>query len=448
MVAIPILLCLLSASCSSSRQGRLAHDDVSGWLDRGRAAAAENRHLDAAGAFEKVLEVDYSSLDAHRGLILAHLNLGRLKALEQLYRERRASDPMNPFHSYGLAITLYATSTGLADKALSLLSEAREHRPDLSDIPYRKGVILLDAERYAEARQAFEKALAIEDLARYRAPLALSLYHLGKPEQSLEVLRGLLHLDPSPNEVEMARQVAERISDPFRGFPEAARGKLTRAIDWLERADVPQNALDLLREILLEHPEAAMVHAVLGLAYQRIDAGGEAFIHLQHAVELAPHLAITHLYLANLLASRERYEDARDSYLAALERNPLLLEAHAALGNAAAERGDTKEATRHLRAWSLLDPRRTQPRLLLARTLAAAGDLDATERELKGVLELEEDNLEAHLSLGAVYVRRHSETPGPELREAYARMAKEHLDRVLAVQPDNPAARRLVAEIR
>lgn len=439
---------LLTGGCGVFRQTKPAGDDVSGLLDRGRAASAEERHLDAIDSFERVLAVDYSSLDAHRGLVKAYFSLGRSRDKVEAYQARLDADPENPFHAYGLAIALYATSTGYADEALELLSKAEQRRPDLSDIPYRQGVILLDSERFEEAREAFERAMDIEDLARYRAPLALSLYQLGKPDKSLELLHGILNLRPSAREVTMAREVAERISDPFRNFPEAGRERLSRAIGWLQQADVPQNAIDILRELLLEFPEAAMVHAVLGLAYQRIDAGGEALTHLRRAVELAPHLALPQLYLANFLHSRERHEDARRAYYDALEQNPLLVEAHASLGRAALERGNADEAVRHLRAWSLLEPTKVQPMILEARALTLAGDLGASVDVLESVLALDSGHLEAHLSLAAIHVQRHSETTIPREREEHARAAQRHLDVVLESQPDNPAARRLAERIR
>jgi tetratricopeptide (TPR) repeat protein len=445
-VVVPILVGLL-AGCAG-RAARLADDDVQGWLGRGQEAAIDGRHLDSVAAYERVLRVDYANLAAHRGLVQAYFHLGRLGELEARYRERLAAEADNPFHAYGLAITAYATTTARADEALGLLEQAEARRPDLSDLPYRRGVILLDAERFEEAREALEGALAIEDRARYRAPLALALYQAGAAEESLDVLRGLLALEPTPREVELARQVAERISDPFRSFPDAARGRVERAIAWLEHADVPQNAIDLLREVLLEYPEAAMVHSVLGLAYQRVDAGGEAFIHLQRAVELEPDLALPRLYLANFMLGRERYEDARQGYLAALERNPLLIEAHAALGRMASDRGDLAEATRHLRAWTLLAPRQTGPRLELSRMLAISGDLDGAQRVLEEVLDLEEENLEAHLSLGAIYARRRATAGTDAERAAYARAGRRHIEKVLEVQPDNPAARRLAADLR
>ncbi len=447
VIAYAILLTLTAAlGCATFGAGR-APRDAHEWVELGKTASQQERHNDAARAFGRALEVDYASLTAHRGLIAAHYNLGRLGELQGLYEKRYEEEPNNPFHAYGLAITLYGTTIANAERALDLLAAAEKLRPKLSDIPYRRAVILLDAERYHEAREALSRALEIEDKARYRAPMALALSKLGEREGSLDLLRGILEMDPTAREVELARIVAERISDPLQGFPRAARGRIERAMAWIEQADVPQKAIDMLREVLLEHPEAAMVHAILGLAYQRIDALGEAIVHMRRAIELAPDLALPRLYLANVMQSLERDDEARKHFLGALERNPFLVEAHAALGKAASERGMSSEAIRHLRAWSLLAPSSKQPRLMLSRSLAATGQLGEAAKILEEVLSMDEDNLEAHLSLATIYSRRHATARTESERRGYATIARRHLDKVLEVQPENAAARRLAAEL-
>lgn len=448
LTAAAAALVLLAAGCvhgGAVPAGRAATDAD---LAEARAAAEKGDWPEAARLYDAALARDRTRLAAHRGRVEAAFNTGRLAQVEDAYRAVLARSPEDPFALYGLALARYAGSTSNGEEALSLLARAEAARPGEADLPYRRGLILLDAERWEEAKTALGRAVSLAPkVARYRVPYALALFHAGDAERALEALKGLTGLSPSPAEAAKARDVAGRITDPFRHFPDAARQRVERAIAWLEQADVPQNAIDLLREVLLEHPDAAMVHALLGLAYQRIENGGEAMVELERAIELAPQLPQPHLYLANFFYGRERFADARREYLAALDRNPLLVEAHRMLGQMALEGGDVPGAVEHLRAWALLAPKQTAPQLALARALAAAGDLDGAETALDAALELDPSNLEAHLSLGAILVRRHGLAKGRKDRADLASRARTHLDAVLEAQPENAAALRLMREL-
>lgn len=444
--SLAVAVVLVLGACAHHRDRPLDGSVVDALVAEGFDLSDEP--IEAVSSFEDALELDYTRVDAHRGLIEAYFHLGRLPEIEDRYRQRLGATPDDPFAAYGLGLIRYAISTDHADEAIRLLSLAEVHLPGEPDFPYRQGLIFLEAERFLEAKQVLSRAVSLDsNEAKYRVPFALALFHIGEHARSVESLRGILQLSPSPKSIEKARAVADQITDPFRLVPSTARTRMDQAIEWLERADVPQNAIDLLREILQEYPEIPMVHALLGLAYQRIDSAGQALVHLRRSVELGATLAVPHLYLGNFYFSKDRREDARQSYLAAIERNPLYLEPHVMLARAAIERGDGPEGIRHLRAWALLSPKNPRPRLDLARVLSRAGDLDAAIHALTGALRIDPGNLEAHLSLGAVFVRRRSLAKAPTRRDSLEREARSHLEQVLERQPENTAALRLLEQL-
>ncbi len=417
-------------------------------LAEAHRAGAQGEWARASRLYGQVLSVDRTRLAAHRGLVEAAFNLGHLAQVEDRYQAVLRRHPDDPYALYGLAIARYADSTANAPGCLEDLARAAALKPQEADFPFRAGVILLEAERWPEAQKALARAVALAPkVARYRVPYALALFHAGHLDAALDALRDLLDLDPSPSAVKQARKVADRITDPFRHVPDSVRGQLNRAIDWLEKADVPQNALDILDKVAEQYPDLAIAQGLMGLAYERIENGGEAMVHFRRAVKLAPDLPQPHLYLANFLYSHQRFDEARKAYLAALAHDPLMVEAIQMLARLAMRREDTPEAVKYLERWSRLAPKAPGPKLQLARVLAGAGNLDGAQAALESVLRRDPGNLAAHLSLGALLVRRHQLAKGRRQRDGYARQARRHLRKVLSAQPDNAAAQRLMAQL-
>src|SRR6185295_13058688 len=145
---------------------------------------------------------------------------------------------------------------------------------------------------------------------------------------------------PTPAEVKVARALMDQIADPFAAFPQAARPTLEQGIQWLQVADVPQQAIVSFEEILHDYPDIAVVHALLGLAYQRIDDAGRAVDELKRAIELQPDDGKAHQYLGELYLSHQRPKQAREELERAIKLNPMLDIAYYRLGDLALERRD------------------------------------------------------------------------------------------------------------
>ncbi|MDF1564978.1 MAG: tetratricopeptide repeat protein [Deltaproteobacteria bacterium] len=441
----PILLALtLAAGCAHGRAGKGSPaEQQAARLEAGQEALRKGEPEKAIERFEKALAVDDASALAHRKRVEAYIRLGRTAEIVAIYRARAAREG-DAYGRYALALALYASATTHADEALALLEAAGALKPQEAEFPYRRGVILLDRETYPAAIEAFEQAVALDPVrTAYRVPLALALHHAGRQAEGMKVLSDLLTLHPTAEEVEKARKVAEDLSGRFTGVPEAARQRMDLAIGWLEQADVPQNAIDLLRDVLQEFPDLAMAHALLGLAYQRIDSAGEALVHFRRAIEIDPEAALPHLYLGNFYLGKDRHAEAVEEYETALVHNPLLLAPHQMLAEMAVQRGDQERAERHLRAWSLLAPGTTRPMLALARIFTRAGRVAEAEAELQRVLELEPSNIEAHLGMAAVSVHRFSNAKTKGERKQWKETAETHLDAVSDVQPENAAVKTL-----
>ncbi|MFN0064561.1 MAG: tetratricopeptide repeat protein, partial [Myxococcaceae bacterium] len=275
-----------------------------------------------------------------------------------------------------------------------------------------------------------------------RAPLASALASSGDTTAAMKQIEALLDLAPRPADIARARQVMNRLTDPFVGFPEAARPKLEQGLEWLNKADVPQQALVLFEEILRDFPDFAVVHALTGLAYQRLDDAGRAVEEFNRAIELAPRDGHAYAYLGDIYLSRQRPDAARKAFLQALERNPLLENAHLRLGDLALERQELPEATRRFETVKLLRPDDNTSRLKLALAKEMASDWLGAENELRQLLEAQPDNLELALRLSLLLAERAQRTTNVEERRTAVAEARSLLHHVLGAQPENAAASR------
>jgi len=293
-------------------------------LQEGHQALKERRWDDAIAAFRRALADEAQAPTAMRALVEAHFRAGRLDPLiEELERSPDAS-PTDALAHYGLGVALYAQTAGAEARALEPLSRAAELAPKTAEYHFRVGVVHLESERFDAAIASLTRAreLAPEE-ARHHVPLALALSRTGDRRGAIESIREMLELSPTPHDLEVAHSVMARVNDPFREFPKAVEPEFQRGLDFLEKADSPQQAIVVFEEILDRFPDLAAVHSALGLAYHRLDDAGRALDEYRRALELQPDDPQIHLYVADLYFSKEKVDKAVESYREVVLRDPL-----------------------------------------------------------------------------------------------------------------------------
>jgi len=126
-----------------------------------------------------------------------------------------------------------------------------------------------------------------------------------------------------------------------------------------------QRMITLLTEATEQDPEFAEAWATLSQVwaltfYYNIEeqdtALRKAEILARKALELDPDLADAHTALANVLRDQARWNEARDSYLRALELNPNDVEAHVQFGQMLVRVGDFEAALKHGKQAADIDP--------------------------------------------------------------------------------------------
>jgi tetratricopeptide (TPR) repeat protein len=239
-----------------------------------------------------------------------------------------------------------------------------------------------------------------------------------------------------------------QLADPFTRFPKAAESKLEEGMRYLQELDAPHPAILAFEEILRDYPDLAVVHALMGLAWQRLDDAGRAVEEFKRAIELAPSDGKNHFYLGELYLARQRPEAALPHLEKAVELNPLLDMAWFRLGDIRLERKDLKAAGEAFRVLTHLEPDEAPPRGKLALVLQLEGDWAGAERELKHVVDKDPENLEFTLRLGILFAEQARQSSRPEERREAAAKAEQWLGKVLEAQPENAVASRALQQLK
>ncbi len=350
---------------------------------------------------------------------------------------------------YQQGLVRFAKAADASAPAIANFRRAAELEPGEPEFKYRLGVALLESEQYEPARVELEAAVKQSaDHASWFLPLAKVRYRTGDNRGATDAIRSAVMGNPSPADVKTARALMDQIADPFAGFPRSARGQLEQAIQWLEVADVPQQAIVQLEEVLRDHPDEAVIHALLGLSWARLDDAGRAVEELKRAIELAPEDGKNHLYLAELYEARQRTKNAEEHYLKALERNPVLDQAWLKVGDVALERQDYVAARKNFEVAAHLVPESPAARGKLALVHQLDGNWPAADRELHAVLERDPENLEFMLRLGVLHTERFTKAKSAHERDEASAEASKWLTKVLETQPENAIASRALERLK
>jgi tetratricopeptide (TPR) repeat protein len=420
--------------------------DAGALLARAQQDLAAGRAAEAQAGFEQALLHDARLYPALRGRVEAARLRGTLPHLlaELLANTQARPDDGPAWYSLGLA----RFAVGAPAPAIEALETAVRLLPAEADPQFRLGVALLDGGRPAEAKDPLARAVALAPgTPRYRVPYATCLDRLGDRKGAISALRDLPDLAPLPDEAALAVRAARAITDPFRGVPAEAREDLAQAFGYLDK-DAPALAMPALERLTQRLPGLAAAHALLGLAAVRLDEAPKAIAELSRAAELSPEAPQPHVYLAELYAAKDRGEQAAAEYALALERNPLDVATLRKLGTLRLDRlAKPQEAVEPLARAAALLPGDDDVVLLLARAQVTGGKPEAGRALLAGLAARHPDQPGILLRLAAALSDERSLSP-PARREALAGPIETLLSRVLALQPANVEAARLLAALR
>jgi tetratricopeptide (TPR) repeat protein len=153
------------------------------------------------------------------------------------------------------------------------------------------------------------------------------------------------------------------------------------------RRDIRPMIADL-RALLVDHPEAAAAHRLLGMLLSQRGEAAQAYEHIQKAVSLTPEpraevLAI----LGSLAMALERPEDARAHFEDALERDPANSRIRLQLAHTLMLLGASEAAREQLDRVIRIDATQHKAYAMLATLAADAGDLSRAIELTGGALK-------------------------------------------------------------
>jgi arylsulfatase A-like enzyme/Tfp pilus assembly protein PilF len=257
------------------------------------------------GEYDKALELLESAPESIRedpNVVLSraslYLNKNQIKQAEETYQKILEAEPENT--SAMLALARIAYLRGNAEDAIARLEQIVEINPGSAGPPaYNQiGMIHLRAQRYDEAREAFQAALKIDGLnGQAHDGLANVLIAEEEHDEAMHHLE--LALKFNPLQLEAMSTL---------GGLHGEKGELEKGAAWCQRA------LDI-------NPEFPMALNNLGLIYRRDDKLEEAEQSYRKAIEVAPRFAPPRINLARLLLEKKDETGAGRQYAAAARAN-------------------------------------------------------------------------------------------------------------------------------
>ena len=436
---------LTGCSTTSSNSAKARPTDP---LSQARAYLDEHQPTKALGLLTDLHRQTPDNLDVARSLTEAYVKAGQTDAWIAELQKRIAAGE-RAVDQYMLGLALFSRARDAGAPSVAAFERAATLAPDTAEFHYRLGLAQLESEQYTEALGPLRRATALEPArTAWRLPLAKALHRTGDAPRAVEALGTVVRGQPTPAEVSTARALMEQIADPFSGFPKAAEAKLEEGMRYLKDLDAPQHAILAFEEILLDYPDVAVVHALLGLAYQRLDDAGRAVDEFKQAIERAPRDGKNHFYLGELYLARQRPDAARVSFEKAVALHPLLETAWFHLGDIHLERRDLTAARESFTVATALAPEAVAMRGKLALVYQLEGDFAAAERELRRVVEKDPENMEFSLRLGLLYTEQAMKASRPEARKTAASEAERWLMKVLETQPENAVASRALQQLK
>jgi len=371
-------------------------------LERARRLSSMGLYPQAIEGLKEVLKKDKGNLAALMDLADNLNNMGKREEAQK-YGSRAIEIDPNFVRGYILLASLELEGREAA-KALGLLEQALKLDPHNIDASLKKAMALRRLKRETELRVWMDYLVE------------------SYPEQpNVNVAYARFIELPQKMNAEAELRVHKALDrDPYV----ASAWKLLGEI--LQKKHDTKAALQAYRDGLRRTPDAADLHANLGLLAASLGQSKEAVPHLQEAIRLnrdfRPDL---HVALGALAAESGHFEEARKHYDLVLEKEPSNPAARNNRAIALYRLGRPEEALRELRELVEKHPKYADATNNLAGIAVDLGRWKEAEIWAERTLKLDPTSFEAHNNLGVALdeTGRHRE-------------AEQHFRKALELEPD------------
>src|SRR5581483_3066065 len=348
--------------------------------------------------FQKVVELDPRQTDNYGALGAAYRAAGLISEAEHAYKQAIKINPKStPAH---MALSQFYFSVGkMADAEVEMRAASDL---DSRAIPPRLFLarIYLAMGRSADAQKVYLalKSVAPADPQAYEA---LGLFYRSEGLKQKAAAEFQILVKDHPNDYLAKARLAETLLD------------LNRVTE----------AQPLVHDILRANPEDPRALLSQGRILLLQHDYRRAVDTLQKAVKAAPDSASAYYSLGIAQQFAGLPEAAKSNFSTALQLEPRMASATAALAGLALRSGDYTEAARQAERARKADPNLASAKLTSARAMIGKGDLRQAEAQLQEVLKRDPSSLPGLSMLLNVYIR---EERGNEGVQRIAGLVQQH----------------------
>ena len=287
-----------------------------------------------------------------------------------------------------------ALATGQTALAVELLEKAGRVAPDDARIAFNLGLAYFQNGRYADALKPLQQGLGDpESAGKARFLLGNSYFELGRFAEAAAALeplrqtpeygeRTLYLLEESYRSGKQAPRAEKAFAELQRRYPDSAllHKLLGTAYDAAGRY---QEALAELLAAARVDPALSRINFDVGLLYLKLHQEDSAIHWLEGELSVNPRFAPAWFYRGEIEREANRLAAAADMYRRAIGCAPNYAEAHMALGVTLQALEQDSEAVTELRKAVDLAPNSSRAHFLLARSLARLGRAAEAQAELE-----------------------------------------------------------------
>lgn len=270
---------------------------------------------------------------------------------------------------------------GHAAEALKQLDVLATRKPEPAGVERLRGVAFYAQNNFAEADHALATALQQNGKDVEAAEMrGLTLFRLGKSVDAIPILEGL-H-DSAPNSKVDPSYVLALCYIDVRRYDDARHA--------------------FARQYGFE-PDSAAAYQLAGRMLLRREALTPAQEFAKKAVELNPHLPLTHLLLGEIALASQHLDEAVTEFEKERALNPLFGAIYDRLGDAYTRSGDYQKAQQALQQAMLLEPNSTGPFILIGKVFLKRQDAVSAAAYLERAARMDPTNYMTHSLLGQAY---------------------------------------------
>ncbi|MDR1144281.1 MAG: tetratricopeptide repeat protein, partial [Spirochaetaceae bacterium] len=352
----------------------------------------QDKLQDALGAMMDAIDIDPTRAEFHYNIGNIHKQLGNLKAASMAYSKVVELNP-DYVHAYNNLGTIY-DQLHEYEKAYNMFRRGLALDRNNPTLHFNYGVALEANSRFGDALNEYKAALRSKPgWLQAMNNMGIILFKQGQHTKAMEAFNRILHTDPLNAE---ARN--------NMGVVLADQGRTKEAIENYRRAI---------------EADPKYVKAVVNLERVLEDSGdfADAVVELEKLIKLVPNSVDVHCRLASLYLKMERYPEALQQSMAALDWEPENIQALRIQGATQRVMGNDAEAQKIFEKILTIDPGNYAFQLDLADIHFRHKEYKDAEERIMAYLARRPNDRKAKMLLGRLYAEMGNRTHAIQIFE-------------------------------